>query len=258
MLFRSWPRIVCQVIRTTPRNATDSKPDVQLASATSPCAPTLTVWHDQGSSPCVENSIVSLPRLFGQRLPCQPDANRIMFAVLYRSADLSPLRGPFLTLRCKRCHAALGLGSVQNAELAIVGGFYAALNIAVSAPQHGYSESITILTDEDVLPHHRPPLSKGFLLGAIDGETLPLRGKYLYRDDGIEVIFGARIVESAKAASASTSWRWPQARGAGWCQFRASISMALSRGVRWPMPIRSVTRCHRARTHPVGRGGWPR
>jgi 3-phenylpropionate/trans-cinnamate dioxygenase ferredoxin reductase subunit len=76
--------------------------------------------------------------------------------------------------------------------LAIVGGSYAALNVAASARQHGYAESITILTDEHELPYHRPPLSKGFLLGATDRETLPLRGEAFYRDNVINIVFGAR------------------------------------------------------------------
>ncbi len=79
------------------------------------------------------------------------------------------------------------------AGLAIVGGSYAALNIAASARQHGYIEPITILTDEDVLPYHRPPLSKGFLLGSVDRETLPLRGEAFYRDNAIEVVFDTRV-----------------------------------------------------------------
>src|SRR3954469_13381222 len=85
--------------------------------------------------------------------------------------------------------------------LAIVGGSYAALNVAASARQHGYAESITILTDEHELPYHRPPLSKGFLLGATDRETLPLRGEAFYRDNAIEIVFGARACAVDRGAS---------------------------------------------------------
>jgi len=85
------------------------------------------------------------------------------------------------------------------AGLAIVGGSYAALNIASSARQNGYGEDITIFTDEDVLPYHRPPLSKGFLLGSVDRETLPLRGEAFYRDNRIEVVFGARVDQIDRA-----------------------------------------------------------
>lgn len=58
--------------------------------------------------------------------------------------------------------------------------------------------------------YYRPPLSKGFLLGVVDRETLPLRGENFYRDNRIEVVFGARVesidrpdqlVESTKGRS---------------------------------------------------------
>lgn len=75
--------------------------------------------------------------------------------------------------------------------LVIVGGSYAALNIAQAARQHGYGEAITMLTDEQFLPYHRPPLSKGFLTGASDLESLPLKGEKFYDDHRIEVILGA-------------------------------------------------------------------
>jgi len=45
----------------------------------------------------------------------------------------------------------------------IVGGGQAALQTAVSLRQHGYDGTVTLLTDEDVPPYHRPPLSKGYL-----------------------------------------------------------------------------------------------
>ena len=77
--------------------------------------------------------------------------------------------------------------------LVIVGGSYAGLNIAASARSNGYIDSITMLTDESHLPYNRPPLSKGFLLGNVDRETLPLRGEAFYRDNGIEVMFDTRV-----------------------------------------------------------------
>ena len=88
--------------------------------------------------------------------------------------------------------------------LVIVGGSYAGLNIAASARQNGYSESITMLTDEAYLPYNRPPLSKGFLLGGVERETLPLRGEAFYRDNEIEVIFGARATQIDRAGYVDT------------------------------------------------------
>ena len=77
--------------------------------------------------------------------------------------------------------------------LVIVGGSYAGLNIALAARQHGYSERIRILSNEPVLPYHRPPLSKGYLLGATDPQTLPLRGEAFYAQNGIDVLLQTQV-----------------------------------------------------------------
>ena len=89
--------------------------------------------------------------------------------------------------------------------LVIVGGSYAGLNIASSARQNGYSDSITMLTDEACLPYNRPPLSKGFLLGGVERETLPLRGEAFYRDNRIDVVFGVRATQIDRAGYVDTS-----------------------------------------------------
>src|SRR4051794_40202728 len=78
--------------------------------------------------------------------------------------------------------------------LAIIGGSYAALNIASAAREHGYAEPIRILTSERLLPYHRPPLSKGFLLGGSDAESLSLRGGAFYTAHGIEVLFETEVL----------------------------------------------------------------
>ena len=49
-----------------------------------------------------------------------------------------------------------------------------------------------MLTEEAFLPYHRPPLSKGYLTGAVDAESLPLRGEVFYRDNQVDVVFDAR------------------------------------------------------------------
>ena len=77
--------------------------------------------------------------------------------------------------------------------LVIIGGSYAAMNIAVSARQHGFGGAIRILSDESYPPYHRPPLSKGYLLGEVDVGTLPLRGESFYQDNHIEVVLDTRV-----------------------------------------------------------------
>jgi 3-phenylpropionate/trans-cinnamate dioxygenase ferredoxin reductase component len=93
--------------------------------------------------------------------------------------------------------------------LVVVGGSYAGLNIAAAARQNGFVDRIVMLTDEPHLPYNRPPLSKGFLLGAVDRETLPLRGEAFFRDNGIEVVFNARAETIDKAGYVeTTAGRW--------------------------------------------------
>jgi len=90
------------------------------------------------------------------------------------------------------------------AGLLVVGGSYAGLGIAATARQYGYGEPITILTDEQYLPYHRPPLSKGFLTGESDLDSLLLKGEKFYADKDIRVIFGARATAIDKAGSVTT------------------------------------------------------
>ena len=89
--------------------------------------------------------------------------------------------------------------------LVIVGGSYAGLNIAATARQNGYLERIVMLTDEQHLPYHRPPLSKGFLTGESDEASLPLKGEKFYADNSVEVIFGARVEAIDRRGSLSST-----------------------------------------------------
>ena len=76
--------------------------------------------------------------------------------------------------------------------LVIVGGSYAAMQIAASAREAGYGEPIRIVSEEPVLPYQRPPLSKGYLTGKFAAAALPLRAEAFYRDNRIDVLLGRR------------------------------------------------------------------
>lgn len=77
--------------------------------------------------------------------------------------------------------------------LVIIGGSYAGLQIATSARDFGYQESIRIVSDEAFLPYHRPPLSKGWLTGKVSIDNLPIRGESFYRTHAIDVILSSRV-----------------------------------------------------------------
>ncbi|MBC8641648.1 FAD-dependent oxidoreductase [Caballeronia sp. EK] len=78
-------------------------------------------------------------------------------------------------------------------RLLIVGGSYAACELAAQARESGYAEDILIVSDEQDLPYHRPPLSKSFLKD-VNEELMPLRAEAFYRDKKIDVELGTRVV----------------------------------------------------------------
>ena len=77
--------------------------------------------------------------------------------------------------------------------LLIIGGSYAGLGIADAARQKGYQGPIRLVTDEQWHPYHRPPLSKAYLLGTVDPDTLPLRSEAFYASRGIDVLLNTRV-----------------------------------------------------------------
>jgi 3-phenylpropionate/trans-cinnamate dioxygenase ferredoxin reductase subunit len=77
--------------------------------------------------------------------------------------------------------------------LVIVGGSYAALQVAASAREFGYRDSIFVISEEDTPPYHRPPLTKGFLSGKTPEEDLLLRAPGFYREQKIDLVTGRRV-----------------------------------------------------------------
>jgi 3-phenylpropionate/trans-cinnamate dioxygenase ferredoxin reductase subunit len=77
--------------------------------------------------------------------------------------------------------------------LVIIGGSYAAQQIAFSAREAGYAEPIRLISEEPYLPYQRPPLSKGFPSGKVEQEALTLRPEPYYADNKIELMLGTRV-----------------------------------------------------------------
>lgn len=87
----------------------------------------------------------------------------------------------------------------MSAGLVVVGGSYAALQIAASARQAGYAGPIRILAEEAALPYQRPPLSKAYLAGEAGEDKLPLRAEAFYREQSIAVSLGTRVTAIDRA-----------------------------------------------------------
>ena len=54
---------------------------------------------------------------------------------------------------------------MPDEPIVIVGAGHAGFQLAASLRQHGFEDGITLLSDEEVLPYQRPPLSKDYLDG---------------------------------------------------------------------------------------------
>ncbi|MEH1017719.1 FAD-dependent oxidoreductase [Micromonospora sp. CPCC 206060] len=75
----------------------------------------------------------------------------------------------------------------------VVGGGEAGLALATELRDLGYTEQITIVGQEPYPPYQRPPLSKGFLHGTDDEETLALRSPNFLSERRITVWDGLRV-----------------------------------------------------------------
>jgi 3-phenylpropionate/trans-cinnamate dioxygenase ferredoxin reductase subunit len=82
----------------------------------------------------------------------------------------------------------------------IIGGGQAALQAAESLRAEGYDGGITVIGEEEHLPYHRPPLSKGFLTGAASEAQLSMRTPEALARKSITFLTGRRAVWIDRAA----------------------------------------------------------
>lgn len=70
----------------------------------------------------------------------------------------------------------------------IVGGSHAGVQLAGSLRQEGWTDEITIIGEEAVLPYHRPPLSKAYLAGKQTLDELAIRSAEFYNKQEIQLV----------------------------------------------------------------------
>ena len=90
--------------------------------------------------------------------------------------------------------------SAEAPSLLVVGAGHAGSELAVAARHNGWSGRIVLVGDEPVPPYQRPPLSKAYLLGKADVESLALRGASVYATANIELRPGTRVRGVDRAA----------------------------------------------------------
>jgi len=83
-------------------------------------------------------------------------------------------------------------------RIVIVGAGHAGGTLAALLRQHGWAGPITLVGDEPVPPYQRPPLSKAWLKGEADADSLALRPTEFYAEHGIDLRLNTRVVAIAR------------------------------------------------------------
>ncbi len=85
-------------------------------------------------------------------------------------------------------------------SVVIVGAGHAGGTAAALLRQQGFTGSIVLIGEEASVPYQRPPLSKGYLKGDADAESLKLKTDGFYHDAKITLRLGAAVTGIDRAA----------------------------------------------------------
>ncbi|MEQ1885964.1 MAG: FAD-dependent oxidoreductase [Bryobacteraceae bacterium] len=84
-------------------------------------------------------------------------------------------------------------------SVVIVGAGQAGLEAAAALRSQGHEGSLTLIGEEARAPYQRPPLSKDYLSGKTDGESLPLRADIFYNNNRIDLITAEKVTAIHRA-----------------------------------------------------------
>jgi 3-phenylpropionate/trans-cinnamate dioxygenase ferredoxin reductase subunit len=80
-------------------------------------------------------------------------------------------------------------------RIVIIGAGQSGAQAVASLRAEGFGGSLTLVGDEPFAPYQRPPLSKAYLMGAMERDRLFLKPEAFYTDARCEVILGTRATE---------------------------------------------------------------
>jgi 3-phenylpropionate/trans-cinnamate dioxygenase ferredoxin reductase subunit len=86
-----------------------------------------------------------------------------------------------------------------NAKVVIVGAGHAGGTAAALLRQYGFAGPITLLGEEPIPPYQRPPLSKAWLKGEADEDSLALKPLEFYAEQHINLRMGAVVASISRA-----------------------------------------------------------
>lgn len=91
-----------------------------------------------------------------------------------------------------------------NCRVVIVGAGHAGGSAAAFLRQYGHVGPIVLIGDEPLLPYQRPPLSKAWLKGEADAESLQLKPPSWYEEAGVSLRLGGVVVSLNRGARTVT------------------------------------------------------
>lgn len=91
-----------------------------------------------------------------------------------------------------------------NAHVVIIGGGHAGGTVAALLRQYKHDGPITLVGDEPIAPYQRPPLSKAWLKGETDADSLALKPLHFYAENGIDFRPGTTATRIDRAARTVT------------------------------------------------------
>ena len=91
-----------------------------------------------------------------------------------------------------------------NSRVVIVGAGHAGGSAAAFLRQYGHTGPIVLIGDEPLLPYQRPPLSKAWLKGEADAESLQLKPPSWYEEAGVSLRLGGVVVSLNRGAKTVT------------------------------------------------------
>ena len=81
----------------------------------------------------------------------------------------------------------------MSESIVIVGAGQAAIQAVQSLRAEGFTGSLTLIGDEAYAPYQRPPLSKAYLLGALERARLFLKSDAYYGEAGCELLLNTNV-----------------------------------------------------------------
>ncbi len=93
---------------------------------------------------------------------------------------------------------------MSKERVVIAGAGHAGGTVAAMLRQYGFEGSIALIGEEPIAPYQRPPLSKAWLKGEADAESLMLRPESWYAEGQIDLRLSTRVEAIDRAARTVT------------------------------------------------------